>query len=133
MLGDAPGAPGLGERLLGALRATGHRADPGDQFPHAERFRQVVVGAQLQAQHAVGLLAACAEDDDGHVRDLPDAATDVDAVHVRQSQVEQDDVVVRASQALRAGGDVVDRQSEVAEPFHERLGDRLVIFDEQHS
>jgi hypothetical protein len=115
------------------LRAAGHGPDPGHQLPHAERFRQIVVGAQLQAQHTVGLLAAGAEDDDGHVRDLPDTAADVDAVHVRQSQVEQDDVVVRPSQPLRAGGDVVDRQPEVSEPFGERLGDRLVVLDEQHS
>jgi hypothetical protein len=44
-----------------------HGADAGDEFADAERFRQVVVRAELQAQYAVGLLAARAENDDGDV------------------------------------------------------------------
>ncbi|GAA3206779.1 hypothetical protein GCM10020256_02000 [Streptomyces thermocoprophilus] len=121
----------VGTGAGGALGAAGHRAHAGHQFAHAERFREIVVGSQFQAEHPVGLLAARAEDDDGHVGDLADAPADVDAVHVRQSQVEQDDIAVRASQPLGAGGDVIDRQPVVPEPLGERLGDRLVVLDEQ--
>lgn len=116
-----------------SLMASRHRPYPGDQFSDAEWFRQVVVGAELQAQYAVGLLAARAEDDDGDVGGPADPAAHVYAVHVGQAEVQQDDIAVRPSQPVRAGGHVVDRQAEVPQPVGERFGDRLVVLDEQHS
>lgn len=123
----------MGRTLRRPLGPPCHRPYSCHQLPYAERLRQIVVGAQFQAQHPVGLLSARAEDEDGNVGDLSDAPADVDAVHVRQSQVEQDDIAVRTSQAVGAGGHVIDRQPEVSEPLGERFGDRLVVLDEQHS
>src|SRR5690606_18131927 len=42
------------------------RADPGEQLADAEGFADVVVGAQIEAAHAVALLCARRQHDDGH-------------------------------------------------------------------
>ena len=63
----------LEELVLGACRcfAPEHHAaekdlDPGQQLPHRKRFAQVVVGADLQPDDPVGLLAACSEHQHWH-------------------------------------------------------------------
>jgi hypothetical protein len=69
-------APG---RLL-PLPATQHRPDPGQQLGQAERLDQVIVGALVEREHPVGLLAAGRHHDDRGVRVGPEAAADVNAV-----------------------------------------------------
>ena len=56
---------------IGAMAVLGHqldaaqqRARAGQQLAHAERLGQVVVGADLQAQHAVDLLGPRGEHQD---------------------------------------------------------------------
>ena len=73
-------------------RAPHDRADPGDQLAQPERLDDVVVGAELEPDDAVGLLAAGGHDDDRDARALAQLPADVEAVDVRQAQVEQDEV-----------------------------------------
>ena len=49
---------------LGALGAAQHGAHPGDELPGAEGLDHVVVGAELEADDAVGLVVARREHDD---------------------------------------------------------------------
>ena len=48
------------------LRAAQHRLDAGHQLARAEGLGNVVVGAQLEPDHAVGLLVARGQHDDRH-------------------------------------------------------------------
>ena len=65
-------------------------------------LRDVVVGAELQAEHLVGLLAAGGEDQHRHVGvDLAQAAQHLEAVHAGQHDVEQDQVGLAARRASR--------------------------------
>ena len=81
--------------LVGSrLRPARHRADAGEQLAEAERLHDVVVGAELEPDDAVDLVAARRDDDDRHVRRGAEPAAHLEAVDVRQPEVEQHDVVV---------------------------------------
>src|SRR6185312_14730288 len=61
---DGGGGGRGGRRRRGAVAgAAQHGPDAGDQLGHAERLHEVVVGAQLEADDAVGLEAAGGEHD----------------------------------------------------------------------
>ena len=47
-------------------------------------------------------------------------------------EVEQDDVGLRRLQRRRAGRDSLDGEAFTPQPLSERLGDRVLVFDEQH-
>ena len=93
-----PGASAVAARL-GAAQ---HRPDAGDHLGAAERLDHVVVGAELEADDAVGLGAAGGEDDDRDARAGADRAADVAAVAVGQVEVEQDQVGVELLRPARA-------------------------------
>ncbi len=100
-------------RLLAVRRgvaAAQHGAHAGQEFARAHRLGHIVVGAELQADHAVDLLAHGAHDDDGGPIGRGDAATDGEAVLAGQHEVEHDQVHGRrgqdAVQLLGVGGQV---------------------------
>ena len=70
-----------------------HRVDAQRELARAERLGHVVVGADLEADHPVGLLAQRGQHDDRDVALLPQPAAHLDAVDARQHQVEHDEVV----------------------------------------
>ena len=61
---------------------------PGQQFARIERFGQVIVGADFQADDAVRVLAACGQHQDRHVGAGTDRSAEFESVAVRQHQVE---------------------------------------------
>ena len=69
-----------------------HRADAGDELAEPERLHDVVVGADLQEPDAVELVLAGGDDDDRHVGAGADAAADLAAVEIGETEVEQDEV-----------------------------------------
>src|SRR5206468_2752561 len=76
--GEAADLQHAGRKTPGA--ATRDGADAGDQLAQAEGLHDVVVGAELEADDAVALLAARGDDDDRHVRPRAQLAADVEAV-----------------------------------------------------
>src|SRR3569832_2614035 len=69
------------------------RVDARKQLAQAERFGEVVVGADLEAQHLVYLLAARGEHDDGLLQALAAlTAAEALAVAIRQHHVEQNEI-----------------------------------------
>jgi hypothetical protein len=78
-----------------ALRAANNGVDAGDQLVLMERLGHVVVGAAGEGLHLGVDLGGTGKDHDRGV-DLadPQRAQHVHAAHVRQVQVEQDEVVV---------------------------------------
>ncbi len=81
--------------LLGPWRRRGrapkHRAYPRRQLPWRERLRDVVVGAELEPDDTVGLLAAGGQQDHGQIGVRPDPATEREPVDPRQHHVEDDE------------------------------------------
>ena len=70
-------------------------ADAGGQFARVERLRQVIVGAEFQADDAVDIFAARGQHDDRDFALLAQAAQDFEAVDARQHDVEHDEVDAR--------------------------------------
>ncbi len=85
-------------------------ADPGQQLFGTERLGDVVVGAEVERLHLVGLVAARREHDDRHLRGPPDAPADLGAFEIGQAEVEHDEIgrmIGGQPQRLGAGaGDV---------------------------
>src|SRR5215218_8797469 len=108
-------------------------ADPRNDFAAAERLHHVVVGAELEPDHPVGLLAAGGEHDDRNLRALPQLAADVEAGAVGQHHVEEHEVGVAARLLERLGDRAGDQRLEAfaAEHLREGLDDRGLVLDEK--
>jgi hypothetical protein len=125
------------ERLLdltGELRASQHRLHAAAELAYGERLGDVVVSAELEAQHLVDLLDACGEHDDRHGALCPDLAADLEAVDFRQHQVEYDEVELVVAQTLQrlcavTGAD--DFVAVLAQRVREQLLDRLLVVHEE--
>ena len=123
-------APVAGRERGGA--SPQHGVHPGQQLTGVEGLHQVVVGPAVQALDAVVHLAPRRHDDHRDVAGGPDLAADVDAVHVRQAQVEQHDVhpgqVLGDAAAARepGGGHAVPVQGGT-----QRGGHPVVVLDQQ--
>ena len=87
---EAIGAARLDGRRVGP-RAAQDGLDPRAQFAGIERLRQVVVGAHLQAQDPILLVAARRQHQDRRARRRADAPEDFKSPDVGQHHVEHDD------------------------------------------
>src|SRR3954468_3009213 len=103
---------------LGEARAAQDRADARDELLEAERFRDVVVAAEGQAADLVVGRVAGGEEDDRHPRALrAEALGDVEALHVRQHDVEHDEVrAERGDLRERVGAGAGGLDAEALEP-----------------
>ena len=75
---------------------------PSHELAHAERLRQVVVGADGQADDEVGLVVAGGEHQHRDVAVLLDAAAHLQAVEAREHQVEEHQVGVQERRQVDA-------------------------------
>jgi len=66
------------------------RPDPRHELARVEGLGEVVVGADLEPDDLVHVLVARGQHEDGHVGVLADPLADLDAVDVREHQVEHD-------------------------------------------
>ncbi len=113
---------------LGHLGHAPHdRLDPRDQLAQPERLDHVVVGPQLQADHAVHLLALGRDHDDRHARPGPQLARDGVPVDVGQAQVQQHQVRLGRGEGGGAGGDPLHLEALAAQAGHQRCGDAVVV------
>ena len=118
--------------MLGAARrAAGHGADPRDELAQAEGLDDVVVGAQLEPDDAVDLLALRGDHDDRHVGAGAQLPADRETVDVRQPNVEQDEVGRRRVERRLPGGDTGHLEAFRHEPLDERLRDRVFVLDDE--
>ena len=135
---DLEAADLRGRRLRPGARAGSARdgSDAREQLAEAERLDEEVVGPELEPDDAVDLLAARRDDDDRDVGARAQLTADRVAVHVRQAQIEQHDVdlgVAAGGERLRAGRRALDGVALAHEAFGQRLGDRVLVFDNQHA
>src|SRR5581483_680950 len=114
--------------------ATQDGTDPGRELPDRERLDHVVIRPQLQAENPVDLLAAGREHDDRDVGLLPDLASQVPSVAVRQHDVKEDEV---GRFSAVGGAGLLEGHRELrgkplpCETLRERLCDRPLILDDQ--
>ena len=100
---DADDAKGQGLRLAPRTWPTQHRVDARHQLAHGEGLGDVVIGAQLQSPHAVGLLRACGEHDHGNVdATAAQLMAHVPAAHTGHHDVEQDQIRRLAARQVQA-------------------------------
>ncbi len=130
--GDA-GQQGDGAESLGPPQ---QRLDPAQRLARAERLDHVVVGAELQPEEPVVLLAPCAQDDDGGVVVLGAAAAQhLEAGHEGQHDVEDDDVGTALTPRLQGGQAVGgEHRLESGPPQIGRQDarDGGIVLDDQH-
>ena len=100
-----------------------------------ERLGDVVVGAQLEAEHAVDLAVAGGEEQHRHVLVGADAAAHLEAVDVGQADVEHHQhrpVLLDQLEAALAGAGLQHAEAGVAQVHVEQVGDVRVVLDDHH-
>ena len=100
----------------------GDGANAREEFAGRERLGQVIVGAHFEADDAVGFLAARGEHEDRHVGTVPDALEHLEAIHLRQHDIEDHRLKRLGQGSLGAGGSGVLRHDFVAQG-HQVIGD----------
>jgi len=121
---------GLRPRTLGPPE---HGSHPRHEFLGAERLRDVVVRANLEAHELVGLLAPAGEHDDRHVRLPTESPGDIEAVELGQTEIEHDEIRLLGARGGERGLSIVchdHREAGVLEIVACELHDlRLVVDD----
>src|SRR4051812_26904780 len=131
--------PHPGDLALAAAVPAAAQQRPHTRAQHRqrERLRQVVVGARVEPGHLVELGAARREHEDLQPRAaVARAAAHLDAVDVRQAEVEDEQVDTAGLDAVErrgARGDVLDVVPLTGQGAHERLADRGIVFDDQEA
>src|SRR4029079_13150678 len=116
--------------LLGIVGARGgcpaqKRSDTAAEFADGKRLRDVVVRAELEAEHLVELVVAGGEHDDRHGAARTQALADLEPVELRQHQVEDDEIDVLALELLERLLAVARLDHAEAVPL-ERVGEELL-------
>ena len=94
-------------RVGGGLGPAYGGAQPGEQFVHAEGLGDVVVRAGVERLDLLVGSVAGGEHQDRHARPAPQPLDDLDAVHVGQTEVEDDHVGVAGGGELKGARAVV--------------------------
>mmetsp|Transcript_16163 Transcript_16163/g.30510 ORF Transcript_16163/g.30510 Transcript_16163/m.30510 type:complete len:366 (-) Transcript_16163:133-1230(-) len=116
--------------------AAGDGLDAGQQLARVEGLAEVVVGTQLQADDAVGLVGAGGQHDDGHLGAAAHRLAQREAFGVGQHHVEdaQADLVAVALELGHEAGAVMGQQHLVLVLLKvglEQAADFLVVVDDQ--
>ena len=125
------------ERRAAARRpAAQQRAQAGEQLLALERLDEVVVGAGVEALDARLDGVARGQHEDRHVAVVAQQARDVDAVELRQAEVEDDEVGRELARVAERRLAVVARARLVAlhaQRAQQDLGDLVVVLDDEHA
>ena len=78
-----------------------HRVDPRQQFTRIEGLRKIIVGAHLEAEDAIDILAARGQHDDRDLQFGAELAAQAEAVFPGQHDVENDQVDAMIGQGAR--------------------------------
>ena len=130
------------DALAGCLRGTGRcataaqdRADAGNELARIAGLGQVVVGADLETDDAVDVVAPGRQHDDRRFDPRSaQAPADRQAILARQHQVEHDQVDVAAHELSVERGSITDGRGDEAlllEIAHEQLAQSRIVIDDQ--
>ena len=121
-------------RRGGLLAAPQDGPDARDELAAAERLGQVIVGAHLQTDHAIDLVAFGGQHDDRDVRLGAQRAAQRQAVLARQHQVEQDEIDAAVGQHLVHGAAVcrgADPEAFLGQRARDQIADLAMVVDDQ--
>ena len=128
-------AQGFGGALLRGPAGTAQQgAQAGQQFARGKRLGQIVVGAQLQSDHAVDLLAPAGEHQHRHLALPADPTQHLESVDVRQHHVQDDGVPGLGHRPGRPGSAELlglHGKAERLKVVGGQLAEILVIVDDQ--
>lgn len=116
-----------------------HGVDAGDELSRLERFDDIVVRAEAEPDHTIGLLAPRGQQDHGDAVAVQsiraDATHHLEAVETREHQAQHDQVGT-AGADRSDGGRPIGRCSRVvpgaAQVACNHLGDRRLVVDDQN-
>jgi hypothetical protein len=111
-----------------------HAAHARDQLARRERLGDVVVGAELEADDAVDLVAARGQEDDRHLARLANPLEDLEAARIGQADVEDDQRRGRLADPLQRflAGRAPGRLEAVgAQRVLQRVGDAGLVLDDE--
>lgn len=127
----------LGRVRCGGLAlggAAGDGAKAGEQFARRKCFGQIIVRADFEADDAVRLLAAAGEHEDRRVRGAAEFFEDLEAIHAREHDIEDDGVGSFAEGEFEAVGAGVGQGNVVAhrhEIFADEAAELAVVIDDE--
>ncbi len=113
---------------------TQRRPDTGEQLFGPERLAHVVICPGIQRADLVALLPAGREDNDGDRRPLPKPADDLQAIHVREAEVEDDHVGLtggRIGQRIGSRGRLEQAVTLTGECRAQEPSNRQLVLDEK--
>ena len=120
------------DRMLLPGAAPEQRAHASGKLVEIERLHQVVVRAGVETANAVVHCIARGQDDHGRgAARAPVLVEHVDAIALRQAEVEQHEIVHAVVQRQLRGAAVlspVDRIARAPQRVEHRLGDHVVVF-----
>jgi hypothetical protein len=122
-------------RGIARLHAPQNGPYAGGQFAGIERLGKVVVGAQFEADDAVGVLAAGGEHEDGEFALLAEAAQDFEAIHAGEHNVKDNQAKVAAESRFETAATVGFALHGVAVALQQLLQQRAkfgVIIDDEY-
>ena len=76
--------------------ALGH-PEPGQKFFHRKRFCQVIIRSRVQRVDLIRILAPGADHDDRDIGPAPDPADHLDAVQIREPQIQKNNIRIMGS------------------------------------
>ena len=130
--------PRLSARLIRDPRpcVADRSADPREKLGCSERFRDVIVGSEIQCLHLIPLMGSRRHNDHRHRGPFPHALQDLHAVHIRKTEIQDHHVrtlgghhAVCLRSRLRNDHIVIVRFQHCLD----EIADPLVVFHDQHS
>ena len=115
-------------------RAPEHGSNAHEQLARTERFREVVVGADLEAHDAIDLVAERGQHDDGHIRCRAQLAANFEPALARQHEIQHDEIEAAMHErapSLLSVGDRRCREAVLLEKIAQQRADlAVVVYDE---